>query len=96
MCSNPGKIKLGVHSSSVLEPKISVSVPFVLEQEQDVTGEGIVALYAAPNTVLLNKICLNQDITGLCQSILSAIQLKPSCNQSNTPPSKRPFELWKW
>ena len=25
------------------------------------SGEGIVALYAAPNHLLLNKICLNQN-----------------------------------
>ena len=32
----------------------------VLLSAKSVNGEGIVALYAAPNPFLLNKICLNQ------------------------------------
>ena len=31
-------------------------------QERALSGEGIVALYAAPNTFLPNKICLNQCV----------------------------------
>ena len=37
------------HSLSILAMKTAAS------------GEGIVALYAAPNPYLLNKICLNQN-----------------------------------
>ena len=33
------------------------------------SGEGIVALYAAPNPFLLNKICLNQCADDLAKAI---------------------------
>ena len=42
-------------------------------QQMFTSGEGIVALYAAPNPFLLNKICLDQMFTSLFTYLLELL-----------------------